>query len=117
MGAGGKVVDEGSVQTSVNIIQSRVVLLLLLLVGVLSVASLLPQQVEHSRLQVVSEGADGRHQPVGAEAGVRVHHALGDVHLWRRERTTLSQCHGKNKQTASSSGCGLKEATHADVWS
>lgn len=44
-------------------------------------ASLLPQQVQDRGLHVVAEGTDGTHQPVGAEAGVAVHHTLSDVHL------------------------------------
>lgn len=55
-------------------------------------ASLLPQQVEHYRLEVVAEGAHGRHQPVGAETGVHVHHTFGHVHLPKKTNTVTKQC-------------------------
>lgn len=64
-------------------------------------ASLLPQQVEHHRLQVVAESAYSRHQPVGAETGVRVHHTLGHVHLRQRTRS-----HNIAKKSALSFGSG-----------
>lgn len=73
-------VNEGSVQTSVNIIQSRAPLVLL----VYCAGSLLPEQVQHGGLQVVSKGTDSRHQPVRTKAGIGVHHTLCDVHLQRQ---------------------------------
>lgn len=62
-------------------------------------ASLLPQQVEHHRLQVVAEGAHSRHQPVRAETGVRVHHTLGHVHL-RQKTNTVRQHRKQNLRRA-----------------
>lgn len=68
--------------------------------------SLLPEQVQHGGLQVVSEGADGGHQPVGVEAGVGVHHALGHVHLrWRGGHTVRHHRAGRGSHNIKVDNC------------
>lgn len=45
--------------------------------------SLLPKEVQHHGLQVVSKGTDRSHQPVRTEAGISVHHTFCYIHLQR----------------------------------
>lgn len=83
-------INKGSVQMSVNIIQSSGCFSGVVLVVVHSAdqsaqspacgcVSLLPQEVQHGGLQIVSEGTHSRHQPVRTEAGISVDHTLCHV--------------------------------------
>lgn len=47
------------------------------------ILSLLPEQVQHNGLHIMSKGTGSHHQPVRAESGVSIDHTLGDIHLWR----------------------------------
>lgn len=86
-------INKGSVQVSVNIIQSSGrfcgVVVVIHSAGQstqnpmcdLVFVSLLSEEVQHGGLQIVSKGTDSRHQPVRAEAGISVDHAFCDIHL------------------------------------
>lgn len=55
--------------------------------------SLLAEEVEHDRLQVVSKGTDSRHQPVRTEVWVSAHHALCYIHLQGDRGIKISKFH------------------------
>lgn len=69
-------------------------------------SSRVSEEVQHGGLQIVSEGTDGRHQPVRAEAGVCVHHAFRNIHLWRERR---------HRAHIMISDCGMKQERGGDM--
>lgn len=82
-----------------------------------SVTSLLSEQVQHHGLQVVPKGAGSRHQPMGAEAGMVVHHAGCYVGLQqqRGQRRFYLQTWSTSKTSSVIFDSYLKPLTR-DVW-
>lgn len=85
--------------------------------------SSLRQQDEEDGLEEVTKTANSSHKPVGAKAGVSIHHTFCDVCLMRREERwsgrdaqvshsyRLSQPHNPQHHTIAAAAPGVGSAT------